>query len=123
MMTHTKCTIELDENWDIVINEHGYISLLTETAATCQNVATECRCFKGGLFFFQDYGVDWFENILGAKYHKSLIAQSIRDAALNVIDVNTIDSLTIKGLDTETRRVSGELKLTTQSGENGTVNY
>lgn len=118
-MSFTNYTPALSADWDLQIGEDGQLLMLRGTEAICQNVANEGRCFKSGLYFFQDHGIDWFSDQLGKKVQRSVIASSLREAALAVDGVSGVRSITINSLDNETRTLTGTIEITTDEGENG----
>lgn len=118
MATINSITPELTADWDLQLGSDGSLKMLSGTAGVAQNVACACRCFRGGCFFFQDYGIDWFSDALAQKFQRSLIASRLMEKALAVQGVESVDSVTITGLDSDSRTVAGEVKITTQEGEN-----
>lgn len=118
MATINSITPELTADWDLQLGSDGSLKMLSGTAGIAQNVACACRCFRRGCFFFQDYGIDWFSDALAQKFQRSLIASRVMEKALTVQGVESVNSVSIAGLDSESRSVTGEVKITTQDGEN-----
>lgn len=115
-MSHTNFTLALTSDWDIYVAPDGSLATLDGINATCQNVANECRCFKGGLYFYQEHGIAWFEDQLGKKLDKSLVLSRIREAALNVVGIGQIKSIDFESYDSETRTFHGRIELITENG-------
>lgn len=116
-MPTTDLTPELSSDWDLQVGSDGSLKMARGALAVAQNVSCECKCFKGGCLYFQDHGIDWFTDALGQKLKKTVISARIREAALAVDGVSTVDSVTVDGL-TDERAVTGNVKITTDRGEN-----
>ena len=117
-MTTNSITPELTADWDLQLGSDGSLKMLSGSAGIAQNVACACRCFMGGCYFYQDYGIAWFNDALAQKFQRTLIASRIMEKALAVQGVTAVNSVTIDGLDSETRIVTGEVNLETEEGEN-----
>lgn len=120
-MSHTSNTLELSENWDLKIGADGSLKRVTGKDATIQNVANECRCFRDDLFFERDRGVNWFNAQLGQVPQKQVMRTKLREAALTVDGVQSVESVEIAQL-TKDRSLGGQIIIETSEGENGTVN-
>ena len=118
-MAHTEKTLALGTDWDLTIGADGGLGVLTGDEATLQNVSNEGRCFVGDLFFFADHGVDWFGLQLGRKVQESILAARLREAALYVPAVRSVESVELESLDNSTRTLRGTLKIVTTGGTNG----
>ncbi len=117
-MTTNSITPELTADWDLQLGSDGSLKMLSGSAGIAQNVACACRCFTGGCYFYQDYGIQWFNDALAQKFQRTLIASRIMEKALAVQGVTAVNSVTIDGLDSETRIVTGEVNIETEEGEN-----
>lgn len=115
---HTDYTPKLNEDWDLQIGADGNLKMLTGIEATSQNIANECRCFKGGLFYYQDHGIAWFSDQLGQRFQRALLVNRLRDAALNVIDADRLRNIEIESYDVQERTVKGRMEILTKEGEN-----
>ena len=120
-MSHTNYTLALTDDWDIYVAADGSLATKTGIDEVCQNVANECRCFKGGLYYYQEHGIAWFEDQLGKKLDKALVESRIRNAALFVVGVGQIKNIRFEEYDSETRTYHGRIELITEGGESGTV--
>lgn len=116
MPQHTANTWALDENWDLVLDGNGNPKMLTGVEAVCQNVANECRLFLHDAYFRYDEGIDWFTDQLGQKIQESVLMSRLRNAALSVDGVLTVQSIEITELDQKTRTLHGVVNLTTVYG-------
>lgn len=137
-MAHTRKTLMLDRNWDLCL-EKGFVwrektvngatvrykasslKLAEGAYATAQNVANECRLFTNDAYFDQDRGIPYYLIALGHKLSPSVLRARLRDAAELVEDVQTVTGVELESLDTETRRVTGEIQFTSKEGEHASV--
>ena len=116
MPQHTANTWALDENWDLVLDGNGNPKMLTGVEAVCQNVANECRLFLHDAYFRYDEGIDWFTDQLGQKIQESVLMSRLRNAALSVDGVLSVQSIEITELDQKTRTLHGVVNLYTVYG-------
>lgn len=138
-MPHTRRTLMLDHNWDIclepandfvVYNDKGEeirreprrrIRVVDGGYATAQNVANECRLFTNDAYFAQERGIPYYLIALGRKLSPSVLRARLRDAALLVDDVAEVTDIILESLDTETRKVTGDIQFTSREGEHASV--
>ena len=120
-MAHTRKTLMLDNNWDICLDSGGRICVAEGAYATAQNVANECRLFTRDAYFAQERGIPYYVVALGNKLSSSVIRARLRDAALLVEDVADVTNVEIASLDTETRKVTGDIQFVSREGENASV--
>ena len=120
-MAHTRKTLLLDSNWDLCLDKAGRIAVADGAYATAQNVANECRLFTNDAYFETDRGIPYYLIALGKKLSPSVLRARLRDAALLVEDVDEVTEIVLESLDTETRRVTGEIQFTSKEGENASV--
>ena len=139
-MAHTRRTLFLNDNWDICLepssdfveyNEAGEeisreprskIRVVEGGYATAQNVANECRLFTNDAYFDQERGIPYYLIALGHKVSPSVLRSRLRDAALLVEDVAEVTEIKLDALDTETRRITGDIQFTSREGENAAIN-
>ncbi len=114
-------TPDLGTVWDFSVGADGNLKMREGADAIAQNVSCEGKCFKGGCFYYDQHGIDWFTDALGKKFQKSIIAVRLREAALSVQGVESVESVTINALDLDTRTVSGEVVIKTEEDENVTA--
>ena len=120
-MAHTRKTLLLDSNWDLCLDKAGRIAVADGAYATAQNVANECRLFTNDAYFETERGIPYYLVALGRKLSPSVLRARLRDAAMLVEDVEDVTEVVLESLDTETRRVTGEIQFTSKEGENASV--
>ena len=120
-MAHTRKTLLLDSNWDLCLDKAGRIAIAEGAYATAQAVANECRLFTDDAYFEPGRGIPYYLIALGRKLSPSVLRARLRDAAMLVDDVEDVTEVVLESLDTETRRVTGEIQFTSREGENASV--
>lgn len=107
-------TLLLDDNWDVTTDGNGNIAMAQGAYGIAQNVANAIRLFTNDAYFDQTRGIPHFEIELGHVPPMSVLRSRIRKAALEVEGVATAE---LVFLSFEGRKLSGELALTTGTGE------
>ena len=120
-MAHTRKTLLLNGDWDLTLDKSGRIAVAEGAYATAQNVANECRLFTQDAYFEPDRGIPYYLIALGRKLSPSVLRARLRDAAYLVEDVEDVTDVVLESLDTETRKVTGEIKFTSKEGENAAI--
>ena len=120
-MAHTRKTLLLNSQWDLTLDKSGRIAVADGAYATAQAVANECRLFSNDAYFEPDRGIPYYLIALGKKLSPSVLRARLRDAAYLVEDVEDVTDVVLESLDTETRRVTGEIQFTSKEGENASV--
>ena len=120
-MAHTRKTLLLDQQWDLTLDKSGRIAVAEGAYATAQNVANECRLFTQDAYFEPDRGIPYYLIALGRKLSPSVLRARLRDAAYLVEDVEDVTDVVLESLDTETRRVTGEIQFTSKENEDASV--
>ena len=120
-MAHTRKTLLLDRNWDICLDKGGRIRIAEGAYATAQNVANECRLFTDDACFDTERGIPYYVIALGQKLSPSVLRARLRDAAFLVEDVEDVTDVVLESLDTEIRKVMGEIQFTSKEGEDASV--
>ena len=120
-MAHTRKTLLLDSNWDLCLDKAGRIAIAEGAYATAQAVANECRLFTDDAYFEPGRGIPYYLIALGRKLSPSVLRARLRDAAMLVEDVEDVTEVVLESLDTETRRVTGEIQFVSVEGENASV--
>ena len=120
-MAHTRKTLLLNSNWDLTLDKAGRIAIAEGAYATAQAVANECRLFTDDAYFEPGRGIPYYLIALGRKLSPSVLRARLRDAAMLVEDVEDVTEVVLESLDTETRRVTGEIQFTSREGENASV--
>ena len=120
-MAHTRKTLLLNSQWDLTLDKSGRIAVADGAYATAQAVANECRLFTNDAYFEPGRGIPYYLIALGRKLSPSVLRARLRDAAYLVEDVEDVMYVVLESLDTETRRVTGEIQFTSKEGENAAV--
>jgi hypothetical protein len=120
-MAHTRKTLLLNSQWDLCLDKAGRIAIAEGAYATAQNVANECRLFTNDACFETERGIPYYLIALGHKLSPSVLRARLRDAAELVEDVQAVTGVELESLDTETRRVTGEIQFTSREGEDASV--
>lgn len=120
-MAHTRKTLLLNGDWDLTLDKSGRIAVAEGAYATAQAVANECRLFTQDAYFEPDRGIPYYLIALGKKLSPSVLRARLRDAAYLVEDVEDVTDVVLESLDTETRRVTGEIKFTSKEAESAAV--
>lgn len=120
-MAHTRKTLLLDQQWDLTLDKSGRIAVAEGAYATAQNVANECRLFTQDAYFEPGRGIPYYLIALGRKLSPSVLRARLRDAAFLVEDVEDVTDVVLESLDTETRKVTGEIQFTSKEGEDASV--
>ena len=109
-------TLLLNDNWDVTLDASGNIAATQGQQAygIAQTVANTVRLFTNDAYFDQTRGIPHFEIELGHVPPMSVLRSRIRKAALEVEGVATAE---LVFLSFEGRKLSGELALTTVTGE------
>lgn len=113
-------TLFLDKNWDVTTDGNGNIATTKGQQAygIAQNVANAVRLFTNDAYFDQARGIPHFDIELGRVPPMSVLRSRIRQAALEVEGVATAE---ITFLSFEGRVLTGEIQITTTSGETASV--
>ena len=73
--------------WDLVLDANGNIATCTEPYARAQDVACECRLFKGEQWYDTGRGIPYDTEILGQWPPLSLVRERLKMAAESVAGV------------------------------------
>ena len=98
------------ETWDLEIDAQRNIAKAGSPYAMAQDVATECRLYKGEYLFDTTQGIP-YGNILGDKFNKVYFEAQLERAALavpNVVKAAAFTKIESKGL----RKIGGYIKVT-----------
>lgn len=116
----SRYSLMLDKKWDICLGAGGEIETASGDYAIAQDVANAVRLFTNEAFFDLDRGVPHFDIDLGVvSPAMSVVRARMREAALNVEGVeDVVPELYITN---DSRTLSGELKITTDTGTSVTV--
>lgn len=106
-------TAELSDDWDIMLNAFGDISLIEGKAQIAQDVASCVRVFRGEDIWDIRRGVPYKEDIFGSPPVQSVVAAYMEEEAARV---NGVEG-TVLLMNTENRRTNISLIVTTEAGE------
>lgn len=103
-------TLFLDpETWDLRLDIYGNIALATQEYQQAQDISSACRTMQKDMYYQQDKGIPYLEEILGTNtYSLALYQQQLRDCALSV---DGVYSATVS-LNLQDRGVGGSLTFT-----------
>lgn len=118
-MAHSAYTAALSENWDLQLDANGNILMARSTAAITQNVCNEGRLFVNDAYFRFEDGINWFSDQLARPVQEAITVENLREAALSVPGVVSVDSIDLYELDGSTRTLHGVIELTTEGGSYG----
>lgn len=121
-MTHSTRTFALTPKWDLHLDSAGHLAIAKEADASAQNVANECRLFTADAYFAQNEGIPHFILELGRIPAAAALKTHLRRAARKIPDVAEIIDVEISSLNQETRTLNGEIRFTTQGGQNVATN-
>ena len=99
---------------DLTFDSYGNFAQASEPYATAQDVASECRLWKGEALFDETAGIPYETSILGELPPPAKLISWYKKAAENVPDVFSAEPiLQFKGRD-----LGGEIHITLENGSN-----
>ena len=111
-------TLLLNDDWDVTLDASGNIATAQGAYGIAQNVANAVRLFTNDACFDQTRGIPHFDVELGRVPPMSALRARIRQAAL---DVEGVTDAEVSFLSFEGRVLSGEVQITTETGETASV--
>lgn len=112
-------TMLLDQSaWDLVLDSAGNIARADPPYALAQDVASACRLFLGELWYNQDAGIPYFEDILGQLPPVSLLTGWMERQALTVPGVVNAQCTITSFSD---REIVGQVQFTDATGTTTTI--
>lgn len=112
-MINTGYTLKLTEQWDLQLNEAGYIETVDSNYAIAQNVANALSLFTNDAYFEPEKGIPHFNIELGMKPNLSVFRTRIKIEAEKVDGVKRAE---VFNLTINDRVLSGLLVLTLKNG-------
>lgn len=105
------------DTWDLALDVNGNIAISKEIYATAQDIASSCRVFRNDLYFSQNEGIPYLEEILGkTRYSLSLYRDQLEQRALLVPNVKTAKVV----ISTSNGRIlTGQIQFTTEAEAQG----
>lgn len=107
--------------WDLTVDANGNIAMATEPYALAQDAASQCRLFKGELWYDTTQGVAYWQSILGQMPPLQFLKAQYQTAALLVPDVETA-TVFIADI-TSQRVVTGQVQITGPNGQTGVSTF
>lgn len=103
------------DSWDLLVDINGNIAVADEPYRIAQDVATQCKLFKGEYWYDTSQGIPYFQQILGHLPPLPLLKAAYVTVAKTVVSV--VDAVCfISGIDQATRKVSGQIQSTDVDG-------
>lgn len=108
----------LPSTWDLELDTSGNIAVASDIYQLAQDVASACRTFLRDVYYNQNQGIAYFENVLGYNgFPLSLYKLYLEQAAISIIGVASANAqLQMTG-----RTVTGAILFTTDDGQNGQI--
>lgn len=107
-------------SWDLVVDAAGNIAVCEDPYAIAQDAACAIRLFQGELWYATNLGIPYWTTILGQfpsiPYLKSQFVAAALTVPGAVAAVCFISSI-------EGRKVSGEVQITTTSGQTARATF
>ena len=103
-----------------MVDASGNIAVATDPYALLQDVSCACRLFLGELWYDTAQGVPYWQEILGHQPPATVLKTALQNAALTVPGVVTA---TVYITDFTNREVSGQVQVTTTSGQTLATNF
>ncbi len=114
-------TLLLDtQTWDLALDASGNLAIAREPYALAQDAASAIKLFSGELFFDTTQGIPYFGDILGHRPPLSLVKHYLNTAALSVPGVTGAQTY-LSSFDN--RVLSGQVQITSQSGQTAQVGF
>lgn len=114
-------TLLLDQSaWDLVLDASGNIAVASEPYATAQDVASAVRTFLGECWYNTEFGIPYWQKILGQLPPTSLIKRSIETQALRIPGVVNVRTVLVSFKD---RQLTGQIQFTDTNGNELGANF
>lgn len=114
-------TVLLDRTtWDLVLDANGDVAMASEPYALAQDAASAIRTWLGEVYFDTTIGVPYLQSILGHQPSPILLKALFVKAALTVPGVTSAKCFLT---DLSERRVSGQVQVTSDSGETSVASF
>jgi hypothetical protein len=110
----------LPESWDLALDSSGNIAVASDIYQQTQDVASACRTFLRDVYYDQDLGIPYFENVLGQHgFPLSLYKLHLEDSAKSVDPsiVSANAQLKLNG-----REATGSILFANDQNQTGQIN-
>lgn len=116
-------TLILDRTtWDLLLDTNGNIAVATDPYSVAQDAASAVKLFIGELWYDTTQGVPYFADILAQFPNIALMKAKFNAAALTVPEVTAAQTF-IASIDRNTRRITGQVQVTTKTGASSAANF
>jgi hypothetical protein len=105
----------------LTADSSGNIALADPDLSVAQDVACSILLFKGELYYDTTQGVPYYQTVFKQNYSGSLISNILRQIALQTTNVADAQ-VNITNFDYTTRKLTGKILITTNSGVSLNVN-
>lgn len=112
-------TLYLNDDWDLTVDSFGNIAIANAPYAIAQDVASECKLWKGEARYDTSKGIPYETSILGRLPPPAKLMAWYKDAAEGVPGV--AESKVI--LQYSNRHLTGEIQCTLDDGEKISLNF
>lgn len=109
----------MPDSWDLALDSSGNIAVGTDIYQQAQDISSACRVFRYDLYYDQQAGIPYQEEILGKRgFPLSLYKSYLEEAARSVQGVSTVSA----NLDSRNGRdVTGAILFTNENNEQGMI--
>lgn len=112
-------TLYLDpQTWDLLTDSNGNIAMATDEYAIAQDVASAGLLWKGEHIYNSVRGIPYKNGILGQRPSIAMLADWYTTEGLTVPNVAAVNPV----FQFDQRKLSGQLQITTDNGEQINVN-
>lgn len=106
--------------WDMLVDASGNIALASEPYANAQDVASAIKTFQGELYYNQELGIAYFDQILGLSPSPAFVRAEIERMALTVPNIVSAKATTARGND---RVITGDVQVINSAGQASNVQF
>lgn len=108
----------MPDSWDLALDSSGNIAVASSVYQQSQDVASACRTFLRDVYYDQETGIPYFENVLGQYgYPLALFKMNLEEAAMSVSGVVSANAqLKLTG-----RVASGSVLFTNEDNKTGEI--
>lgn len=104
--------------WDLELDSSGNIAVADSVYQQAQDIASAGRTFTGDLYYDQEAGIPYFENVLGTHgFPLSLYKMYLEEAAVSIPGVVSANAQ----LNMQGREVTGAILFTNKDDESGRI--
>ena len=112
-------TLYLDDDWDLIVDASGNIAMATDEYAIAQDVASAGLLWKGEHIYDSTRGIPYKNGVLGQRPSVAMLADWYTTEGLTVPNVASVEPI----FSYAQRQLTGQLQITTDSGEQVNVNF